>query len=234
MRGSVKAAAIGRSLDATAFLDISATLLSSRTLRRAILKAGGGSSFFYLSQIAGRLVDLPLLETDIEQTISPDGTVLDSASPALRRFRLDIRTAQGRLLEKVNSILSSSQYHSVIQDAIVTLRDGRYVIPIKSDFKGQMRGIIHDSSASGQTVYMEPLAIVDMNNHWRELQMQEREEIERVLLELAGKGRTAQSGDRRGSRGSGRDRFGLCQSALCQYLASYPADPSASRGAVRV
>ena len=187
VRGSAKAAAIGRSLDATSFLDIAATLLSSRTLRRGILRSGGSSSFFYLSQIAQRLVDLPVLESEIEQTISPDGTVLDSASQALRRIRQEVRTAQGRLLEKVNSILSSSQYHSLIQEAIVTMRDGRYVIPIKADFKGQMRGIIHDSSASGQTVYMEPLAIVDLNNHWRELQMQEREEVERVLQELAGK-----------------------------------------------
>ena len=186
VRGSVKAAALGRSLDANSFLDIAATLLSSRNLRRTILK-GGGSSFFFLSQIAGRLVDLPMLENDIEQTISQDGTVLDSASPALRRIRQEVRAAQGRVLEKVNSILSSSQYHSIIQDAIVTMRDGRYVIPVKADFKGQLRGIIHDSSASGQTVYMEPLAIVDLNNRWRELQLQEREEVERVLLELAGK-----------------------------------------------
>jgi len=187
IRGAVKAAAIGRALDVGSYLEIVSTLQSSRTLRRTILKAGGNGSLFYLSQIAQGLVDLPELEGEIEQTIAPDGTVLDSASPALRRIRVDIRTAHNRLLEKLNSMLSSSQYQPLIQDAIVTMRDGRYVIPIKSDFKGQMRGIIHDSSASGATVYMEPLAIVDLNNQWRELQMAEREEIERVLLELAGK-----------------------------------------------
>ena len=187
VRGLVKAAAIGRSLDATSFLDIAATMLSSRNLRRIIVKAGGGGSLFYLPQIAQRLVDLPLLENEIEQTISPDGTVLDSASPALRRIRNETKTAHNRLLERINQMLSSSQYSSMIQEAIITMRDGRYVIPIKADFKGQMRGIIHDSSASGQTVFMEPLAIVDLNNRWRELQMAEREEIERVLLALAGK-----------------------------------------------
>lgn len=187
IRGAVKAAAIGRSLDVSSFLEISATLQSSRNLRRTILKAGGNGSLFYLTQIAQRLVDLPTLESEIEQTIAPDGTVLDSASPALRRIRNEVRTAHNRLLEKLNSMLSSPQYQSMIQDAIVTMRDGRYVIPVKSDFKGQMRGIIHDSSASGATVFMEPLAIVDLNNRWRELQMAEREEIERVLLELASK-----------------------------------------------
>ncbi len=185
VRGLVKAAALGRSLDANSFLDILATLVSSRTLRRTIIKAG--SDFFYLGQLAQRLVDISALEGEIEQTLSPDGMVLDSASPNLRRIRLDVRTAHGRLLEKLNSMLSSPQYQLYIQDAIITMRDGRYVIPIKSDFKGQMRGIIHDSSASGQTVFMEPLAIVDYNNRWRELQIAEREEIERVLLELAGK-----------------------------------------------
>jgi DNA mismatch repair protein MutS2 len=187
VRGSVKAAAIGRALDATSFLDIATTLLSSRNLRRTILKSGGSGSFFYLSKIAQDLVDLPLLESEIEQTIGPDGTVLDSASPGLRRIRNDIRTAHGRLLERLNQMLSSPQYAPMIQEAIVTMRDGRYVIPVKSDFKGQMRGIIHDSSSSGATVYMEPLAIVDLNNRWRELQIEEREEIDRVLLELAGK-----------------------------------------------
>ncbi len=187
IRGAVKAAAIGRSLDVNSFLEIVTTLQSSRALRRTIIKAGGNGSLFYLSQIAQSLVDLPMLEGEIEQTISADGTVLDSASPALRRIRSEVRTSHNRLLEKLNSMLSSSQYQSMIQDPIITMRDGRYVIPVKSDFKGQMRGIIHDSSASGATVYMEPLAIVDLNNHWRELQMAEREEIERVLLELAGK-----------------------------------------------
>ncbi len=187
IRGAVKACAIGRALDVASFLEISATLQSSRNLRRTILKAAPGIGLEHMARIAQNLVDLPTLEAEIEQTIGPDGTVLDSASPDLRRIRNETRTAHSRLLEKLNSMLSSSQYQSMIQDSIVTMRDGRYVIPVKSDFKGQMRGIIHDSSASGQTVYMEPLAIVELNNRWRELQIAEREEIERVLLELAGK-----------------------------------------------
>jgi DNA mismatch repair protein MutS2 len=187
VRGLVKAAAIGRALEPDGFLAIAATLYSSRTLRRGIGKAAGSGGFYYLNEIAGRLVDLPMLESEIEQTISPDGMVLDSASPALRRIRNEIRTAQNRILEKLNSILSSTQYHNLIQEAIITMRDGRYVIPVKSDFKGQLRGVVHDSSSSGATVFMEPLAVVDLNNNWRKLQGHEREEIDRVLTELAHK-----------------------------------------------
>jgi len=187
VRPGVRLAALGRGLDPNSFLEIQVTLESSRTLRRSILKLNQDGSVFYLSQIATRLADLPLLEGEIQQTIGPDGTVLDSASPALRRIREQIRTAHGRLLDRLNSIITSSQYQAALQEAIITMRDGRYVIPVKSDFKGQVRGIIHDQSASGATVYVEPLAVVELNNQWRQFQLDERDEIERIMRELSGK-----------------------------------------------
>lgn len=186
MREAVRIAAIGRSLDSATFLQLAATLESSRNLRRLVLKQGQSGDFYHLGQMAQRLVDLPLLEAEIERTIGPDGTVLDSASPALKRIRDETRVAHGRLLEKLNSILSSAQYQPAIQEAIITMREGRYVIPVKNDFKGQLRGIVHDQSASGATVFLEPLAVVDLNNRWKQLQMDEREEIERILRELSG------------------------------------------------
>jgi DNA mismatch repair protein MutS2 len=185
VRNAVRVAVIGRSLDAAAFLELVNTLIGSRTLRRLVLKQAQSGDFYYLSQMAQRLVDLPLLEGEIERTIGPDGTVMDSASPALKRIRDEIRTAHGRLLEKLNSILSSPQYQPAIQEAIITMREGRYVIPVKNDFKGQLRGIVHDQSASGATVFLEPLAVVDLNNRWKQLQLDEREEIERILRELS-------------------------------------------------
>jgi DNA mismatch repair protein MutS2 len=185
IRESVRLAGMGFALDPELFLQIATTLTSSRTLRRAIIKQGQAGGLFYLGEIARRLVELPLLENTIEQTIGPDGTVLDSASSNLRRIRSDIRIAHGRLLEKLNSILGSSQYQPAIQESIITMREGRYVIPVKNDFKGQLRGIVHDQSASGATVFLEPLIVVDLNNNWKQLQLQEKEEIERILRELA-------------------------------------------------
>lgn len=185
IREAVRLATMGVALDPNMFLNIATTLNSSRVLRRAVIKQGQGGGFYYLGLVAQRLVDLPLVESAIEQTIGPDGTVLDSASPALRRIRNDIRVAHGRLLEKLNSILGSSQYQPAIQESIITMREGRYVIPVKNDFKGQLRGIVHDQSASGATVFLEPLAVVDLNNSWKQLQLDEREEIERILRELA-------------------------------------------------
>ncbi len=185
IREATRMAGMGFALDPNLFLEIASTLTSSRVLRRAIVKQGQAGGFFYLGEIARRLVELPTLENTIEQTIGPDGTVLDSASAALRRIRGEIKVAHGRLLEKLNSILSSSQYQSAIQDSIITMREGRYVIPVKADFKGSLRGIVHDQSASGATVFLEPLVVVDLNNRWKQLQLDEREEVERVLRELA-------------------------------------------------
>ncbi len=175
MRGPVRIAATGRALDPHTFLELVGTLVSSRTLRRLILRQAQSNELIHLARIAQRLADLPLLEGEIERTIGPDGTVLDSASPALKRVREGIRVAHGRLLEKLNSILSSPQYQPAIQEAIITMRDGRYVIPVKNDFKGQLRGIVHDQSASGATVFIEPLAVVDLNNNWSQLQLDVRE-----------------------------------------------------------
>ncbi len=186
MRGAVRITTTGRALDPLTFLELVSTLVSSRTLRRLILRQAQNNSLFFLGQIAQRLADLPILEGEIERAIGPDGTVLDSASPPLKRIREGIRIAHGRLLEKLNSILSSPQFQPAIQEAIITMRDGRYVIPVKNDFKGQLRGIVHDQSSSGATVFIEPLAVVDLNNNWKQLQLDEREEIERILRELSG------------------------------------------------
>jgi DNA mismatch repair protein MutS2 len=185
VRNAVRLAALGHTIDAISFLEIQATLHSSRTLRHIIMKQA--TQYYLLSEIARNLVDLPLLEGEIERTIAPDGSVMDSASPALRRIREQIRISHGRLIDRLNSMLTSSQYRTALQEPIITMREGRYVLPIKTDFKGQVRGIIHDQSASGQTLYIEPIGIVDLNNNWKQLQLDEKDEIERILRELAAK-----------------------------------------------
>jgi DNA mismatch repair protein MutS2 len=185
IRASVRLAAMGHAIDPTSFLEIHSTLQSSRNMRHAIIKQA--AQYYYLSEIARNLVDLPLLEGEIERTIGPDGTVLDSASPALRRIREQIRISHNRLIDRLNNMLTSSQYRTALQEPIITMREGRYVLPVKADFKGQLRGIVHDQSASGQTLYIEPLGVVELNNSWKQLQLDEKDEIERILRELAAK-----------------------------------------------
>ncbi|MCH8162276.1 MAG: endonuclease MutS2 [Chloroflexi bacterium] len=108
-----------------------------------------------------------------------------AASPALASLRRNVRIAHDRLNNKLQEFLSSDKYRDAIQEPIVTLRDGRYVIPVKADQRGKIKGIVHDVSSSGATVFLEPLAVVELGNTWRELQLEEQREVERVLRELS-------------------------------------------------
>src|SRR6185503_20146558 len=90
------------------------------------------------------------------------------------------------LYQRLEELLSSSFSKGIAQEAIITLRDGRYVIPIKADMRGQIKGIVHDVSGSGATVWLEPLAVVELANRWREAQLEEEREVERILRRLSG------------------------------------------------
>jgi DNA mismatch repair protein MutS2 len=184
IRGPIGLARRGGVLDAAVFLEISATLSSGRRLRTTLLKLDA-SQFGLLQELAHDLPNLPAVEEAIAATIGDDGTVLDSASPVLGRLRADIRVAFGRLQDKLQNMISSTQYGDSLQEPIITVRNGRYVVPVKASHKRNVRGLVHDQSASGATLYIEPMAIVELNNRWRELQLAEEEEVARILAELS-------------------------------------------------
>jgi DNA mismatch repair protein MutS2 len=125
----------------------------------------------------------PHIVRRIEETISEEGEVLDTASPALRKLRFDIRGANQRLQERLRTLVH--EFGGALQEPIVTIRGDRYVIPVKAESRGQVRGIVHDQSASGATVFIEPMVVVELNNRLRELQIEERQEIERILRALS-------------------------------------------------
>ena len=187
VRPSVARAELGGIVEPSELLVIAATLSAARGMRRIILKLREvGHELPAIASMAARLHDVPELENRIQSSISERGDVLDSASPALGRIRSEMRTAHDRLLQYLRSILNSGTYAQAIQEPIITMREGRYVIPVKSDFRTRLPGIVHDTSGSGATLFVEPLGSVDAGNRWRELQGRESEEVERVLLELAG------------------------------------------------
>ncbi|HRA47803.1 MAG TPA: endonuclease MutS2, partial [Thermomicrobiales bacterium] len=136
--------------------------------------------FPLLCEFAEGLPNVTALETTIRRTVSAGGDILDSASEDLARFRRDARVAQARLTDRLNSLMRG-KFASAVQDAIVTMRDGRYVIPIRSESRSSVPGVVHDISSSGQTLFLEPLEIVELNNSWRENQVREQQEIERIL-----------------------------------------------------
>ena len=125
-----------------------------------------------------------LIET-INNTVTDRGEVLDSASDKLASIRREIHNAYNRLLGRLEKMLRDPKYQPMIQEAIITQRGGRYVIPLKSEYKNQMKSIIHDQSASGATIFVEPLAVVDANNAYQELQLAERDEVHRILRVLS-------------------------------------------------
>lgn len=127
------------------------------------------------------------LEEEIDRCILNDEELQDTASPELASIRRKIRKAQLSIREKLERIIKSPQYAQVLQEAIITIRDGRSVVPVKVERKGELPGLVHDTSSSKATVFVEPMAVVEANNEIRLLQGEEQEEVDRILLELSGR-----------------------------------------------
>jgi DNA mismatch repair protein MutS2 len=164
-------------------LDVKSTLIAGRTLIRTFDRLD--EQFPHLSKIAARM-PLPVgLVDSISRAISDRGDVLDSASPALTVIRRDLRIVHDRLLSKMQRMIGDSNITQFLQEALVTQRDGRYVLPLRAEFKGRIRAIVHDQSASGATLFVEPLSVVELNNQYRELQLAERDEERRILADLS-------------------------------------------------
>ncbi|MDQ3167885.1 MAG: endonuclease MutS2 [Chloroflexota bacterium] len=188
IRDAVRRAARGATLAPNDFLEIGDTLRASRTLRRAFFRLPDGEERFPgLWALVETIVEMTTLEADLDRSIGPRGDVLDTASPELGRLRREVRVAQNRLMDRLNGLISGGRFAAALQDAIVTMRDGRYVIPVRSDARGQIPGVVHDTSASGRTIFVEPFDVVELNNRWREHQVAEQHEIDRILLVLSGR-----------------------------------------------
>ncbi len=183
IRGPVERARAGGRLEAAELLDVGSTVAAGRLVRRAI--APHRERVPGLFDLVEGIRDHSALEDAISHAIDARGAVLDSASASLARIRSSARTAHSRLMDRLQAMLSSQTYRDVIQDPIVTSRDGRYVIPIRSDEKGKVRAIVHDQSSSGATLFVEPLEVVDLNNQVRQLEIEERHEVDRILLALS-------------------------------------------------
>ena len=138
-----------------------------------------------LHELGRAIKPLPQLRARLEQSVDPAGELLDSASPALGGLRRAVRVAYERLRNRLETIVHGSDMAGVLQEPIITLRNGRYVVPVRADAKSRVKGIVHDQSGSGQTLFIEPLVVVELGNAWREAQLAVEAEEERVLDELS-------------------------------------------------
>jgi DNA mismatch repair protein MutS2 len=179
-------ASIGTSLSATELRAvgdaIAAAAAAYNKTRDASLPQDEGA---VLETITSGYAPLKEVQHAITDAIDERGVVLERASHALGRIRKNIQTAQSEARDRVSALLRSAKYSKAIQDAVVTIREGRFVIPIKAEFGGEVPGIVHDTSSSGQTLFIEPLAALDANNRLRTLRLEEEREIARILHELS-------------------------------------------------
>lgn len=138
-----------------------------------------------LNEIAQGLGTFKELEKRIAEAIAPGGEILDRATERLFSIRRRLATAQQRIKDRLNEIIRSTSYQKYLQDPIVTMREGRYVVPVKQEYRSQVPGIVHDQSASGATLFIEPMPVVEANNEVRTLLAEEKQEITRILTELS-------------------------------------------------
>ena len=183
IRQPVDLAAHGGVLTPQELLDIKSTLIAARTLSRMFERLG--DQFPSLTLLAANIPPSSGLVDAISRAISERGEILDSASDHLQTVRRDLRIVHDRLLARLQHMVSDSNISPYLQEALVTQRDGRYVLPLRAEFKGRIKSIVHDQSASGATLFVEPLSVVEHNNQFRELQLAERDEERRILTELS-------------------------------------------------
>lgn len=166
-------------------LDIADTVAGAQRLARFVRQKASPEGV--LADVAAGIGDHRALEAEIRRCIGEEGQVRDQASPKLARLRAEIRALQGRIRSRIESIMREADAKRYLQDAIVTVRNGRYVLPVRQEYRSGVPGIVHDQSSSGATLFIEPLAVVELGNELRNLEAQEAEEVERILAELSGK-----------------------------------------------
>lgn len=181
---ALRRAQAGGGLGLRELLDIGGTLRAIRSLQQWHSKNAGMHTV--LSPRFDILAPNKSLEEKIFTCIQSEEEVADAASPALATIRRKIRGAAVRVREQLDKLIHSQTHQKHLQEAIVTQRGGRYVVPVKAEFRGEVPGLVHDSSSSGATVFIEPMSVVELNNEIRVLRSDEQEEISRILLELSG------------------------------------------------
>jgi DNA mismatch repair protein MutS2 len=172
----------GSSWDGSTLRKATQAIAAARAVRRLILPLR--DSYRLLADIAGLLAELPGVAEEIERAVAEDGALRDNASPELRRLRREMHGARARIVSRLTEFAASLPPHLQVTDASVSVREGRYVIPVRREGRGEVGGIVHGESQTGATLFIEPPVAVEMMNRLRELEAAEIREVQRVLREL--------------------------------------------------
>lgn len=182
VRETVARAAVEQQLTPSELSDVAQTVASARRMKAYLFQRADACPL--LAEIASNMPVPPGLETRIQECIGDNGEVKDTASPELARVRSDKKATHARLLERLNNVLASDRYRPLVQEPIITEREGRYCVPVKAEHRSQFGGIVHDVSTSGATVFVEPGPCIDLGNRLKELAVKEEQEVSRILNRL--------------------------------------------------
>lgn len=183
---STKRAQIGGMLNEMELLDIANTIYGGRRFKKFVEDMLEEEiELPILAELVETITPLTDIEREIKMCIDDHGHVLDSASPTLRTIRHQIKSHEASVKSKLESIIRSTNNQKMLSDSIITIRNDRYVIPVKQEYRNNFGGLIHDQSASGATLFIEPQAVVAINNQLREVRVKEKQEIEKILHELS-------------------------------------------------
>lgn len=183
VRASLTLAEKGATLSPKALLEVAALMQSARAARKALDTERDNTPI--LKELAQRLSTLHNVEQDITNAIISEDEIADRASNELMDIRRHLRGANERIKEKLNQMIRSSAFQKYLQDPIVTMRNDRYCLPVKAEYRGSVPGLVHDQSSTGATLFIEPMAAVEMGNELKTWAAKEKQEIERILAALS-------------------------------------------------
>ena len=186
IEGIVKRAMVGGTLSPAELLKVSKNLNAAGAAAGRIGDFGSRETHPNLCYLAECLTPHAAVAEEIDRCIESEETLTDYASPELAKVRRAMRIINDQIRDKLNSIIHSPAYSKYLQDPIITTRSDRFVVPVKMECRGQFPGIVHDQSGSGATLFIEPMAVVELNNKLRETELEEAKEIERILFRLSG------------------------------------------------
>ena len=183
IRPLTKALEVGSALGMSELLDICSLLKVAAGARRYGVSEDEAADS--LSGLFNAIYDIADVRREIERCILSEDEIADDASAGLRSVRREIKASNERVKDHLNGVINSSAYRNMLQDFVITIRNDRYCVPVKAEYRSSFPGMIHDQSNTGSTLFMEPLSVIQLNNKIKELQAKEKEEIEKILIALS-------------------------------------------------
>ena len=185
IRPQLKRASMAGILSIAELMSVGEFAYVCRKVKNYARKENKDEGYARLDEYFDLITPLDKLENEISRCILSETEVADDASAGLRSVRREIKASNERVKDHLNGVINSSAYRNMLQDFVITIRNDRYCVPVKAEYRSSFPGMIHDQSNTGSTLFMEPLSVIQLNNKIKELQAKEKEEIEKILIALS-------------------------------------------------